>query len=191
MSCDEIEEPIKSCVWLGFETFNIPLEVLTSPPVTASIKDSLKFGFLKDDFEIIIIKAIDSVLNVAVYRNRQNPDERPDDGYALRFYFTLIGFDEEPQTAIMKHDGIRSDPPVAFKVTENILAKINTTHHVFELFVVIHMLEFKNVQENEENKIKIDAYMTYIKSRLNKQGRRDLSFILKSPGLNDTFTGNY
>lgn len=191
MSSDDILEPVKSKIWLGFEIYSIPLEVLTDPPLIGGVKDKVKFGFLDDEFEIYAVKALPSTVSVVVYKSNQVPKEEIDDGYALRFYFTIIGFDEEPQTAVMKHDGQRSMPPVAFNVTENILAKVNTTHHLFELFVVVEMLEFKSLPKAHQQKKNVDALMSFIKSRLKKAEVKQLSYILNSPGLKDTFTGNY
>lgn len=189
MNCVDFPEPIKSCLWLSYLQDNIPLYFLTSPTPAFKHYRNVKIRNVEDEFELHVVKDTKSLIRTVVYRNRLNPNENRDNGYALKFCFTITGFDEETQCAIMKYDDEKAG--ATFMITENILRKATSTHVVFDMFLIIQMLEFKSLDKNDPRKMKVDLYMSLVKSELKKKEIKQLGCILKNPKLDDVFTGNY
>lgn len=189
MNCKDISEPIKFCSCLNYYRKEVPLPVLLSPiPVSAGIRD-IVFRDIEDDFELRFVKETNSILRVVMYRNRLNPNGNPDRGYALKFCFTISGFDDETQSAIMMYDDETAG--VAFRLTENVLEKATSTHVIFDIYVTTQLLEFKSLNKNDPRKIKVDLYTSFLKNRLKKEEIEQLGCILKNPEMEDVFTGNY
>lgn len=187
MNCVDISEPIKSCLWLTFLKFDVPIVILTLPMNVFTETRNINIENLVDVFDLHIVKASESIIKVVVYRNRLS--EKPDDGYALKFDFTVTGFDEETQSAIMKHDDEKAG--ATFMLTENVLERIRSTHFVFDLFVVVKMLEFKSLNKNDPRKIRVDVLTRCEKVKLEEEEIEQLGFVLKNPELEDVLTGNY
>lgn len=187
----DFSEPIKTCLWLNSVLFEIPLNLLTSPALVISYIDNVKFDrdFVEDPFEVYIAKCSESIIEVVVFRNRINPNGKPDDGCALKFFFNINCFDDETQSAIMKYD----DEKVcaSFRLTENVLKRAKSTHDHFELFVVVQMLEFKSLDKKDPSKVEADGFIAFIKRRLSPEELKHLGSIMQNPNLEDVFTGNY
>lgn len=177
----DFSEPIKTCLWLNSVLFEIPLNLLTSPALVISYIDNVKFDrdFVEDPFEVYIAKCSESIIEVVVFRNRINPNGKPDDGCALKFFFNINCFDDETQSAIMKYD----DEKVcaSFRLTENVLKRAKSTHDHFELFVVVQMLEFKSLDKKDWRKVAVDKWVSMVKSILTKEQSEQLGCILKNP----------
>lgn len=188
MNYEDFSEPIKSHSWLNFFTYVIPLDLLILPPPIFTYMSNIRIRNFENEFELYVVKATESIIRTVIYRNRINSNESPDRGYAIKFSFTISGFDEETQSDIMKYDDEKAG--ATFILTENVLKKATSTHVSFDIFLVAEMLEFKSLDKNDPRKIKVDLFTSFLKNKLKKQEFEELGCILKNPELKDVFTGN-
>lgn len=189
MKYGDLSEPIKSRRCLQFWRSTVPLGFLTSPMSSSTRIANVTIESIEMEFDLFIVKDGESKIRVAVFKYPLKPNENFDDGYALRFYFTVSGFDQETQSAIMKYGD--SQVGAFFMLTEDLHKKASRTHVVVDVFVLVQMLEFKSLDKNDSRKINVDKYISHLKKRLKTTKKiKQLGCILKNRKLEDVFTGN-